>query len=140
MGDYGAATRKATWLYTNSPKHAMHIASAHARRLQPHVPKRSLVKRSVDKTGRVCVSGTPDLRSSQAFPLAFGRAVQQAETELHTEWLQSAQELRRGAMRVWKTSGQSTLGVRLRGSARWRDAQMHIVVRRAWPQPWPGAA
>jgi hypothetical protein len=126
MSQYGAATPKATWLYSNSSRHLGHVARARTHPLRPRVPKRSLVRKAV-KAGRVTVTGTVALSASQSYPAGFGQAVAATHLALQAEWLEVALELRRSALQEWRRSG-STLAAVLRGSARWCDADLRPVM------------
>ena len=72
MGHFGSATLKPSWLYTNCK-----FAGDVQKYAQPFVrsPNVKLVRRHVDKSGRVRVSGNEHLKQSQSYPARFGSAM-----------------------------------------------------------------
>jgi hypothetical protein len=118
-------------LYSSSSKHAALLAA----RMQAHVvlvPKArrsSLVRKYIDKHGQTRVAGKlEELRASQAYPPQFGTAMQEVHAQLHAEWAEMVRDSRRKALAAWRQGGRSGLAVRLRGSARWRDADLREVL------------
>eukprot|EP00969_Alexandrium_andersonii_P094605 4179776-Alexandrium_andersonii.AAC.1 len=72
MGHFGSVTLKPSWLYTN-----FKFAGEIQKYAQPFVPSSNvkLVRRHVDKSGRVRVSGNHRLKQSQSYPARFGSAM-----------------------------------------------------------------
>lgn len=73
MGEFGAGTEKATWLYSNRQEVAR-LEDYRLRRWASSMSSGSLVNRFVDDSGTQRCRGNSALKASQAYPRAFGEA------------------------------------------------------------------
>ena len=66
MGEYGAETEKATWLYSNY-KYIETIVDYKVRDWSPELAQKPLVTSYIDQNGVKRCTGTAELKASQAF-------------------------------------------------------------------------
>ena len=82
MGAFGGDFEKSMKLYGTAPW----LGSLAREQQEVRVSgKKQLVKHSITADGRPSVSGGPDLKNSQAYPLRFGLAIAEAFANYHRE-------------------------------------------------------
>ena len=104
MGDFGADTQKATWLYCD---HACIARIDHFQSSMVAGSKTSLATTRVDDFGNKCVDGNANLKRSQAYTRQFGWALVQTY-RMHQEHIQGiAHEVRDRTLRELRASPES---------------------------------
>ena len=73
MGDFGAATEKACWIYTN--KKWMASIINFKLRVKKKVRTTQVVQVYQDKKGQTKIMGGKDMKKSQVYPMQFGKAM-----------------------------------------------------------------
>jgi hypothetical protein len=125
MSMFGAATAKPTWLYSNY---------AWISEIKNHVtpsmrytgPLTTTVVYYVDAHGKRCVQGGDGLKKSQAYPKGFGKALNQLY-EAHRGEIEREGLLALIAAKDEKITADDVAISKLRGQARWKDANLDDV-------------
>ncbi|CAK9072735.1 Uncharacterized protein SCF082_LOCUS35732 [Durusdinium trenchii] len=79
MGDYGGHSQKPTWLYSGHGEILDELDKFKPLRT-PVREKHELVEKYVDGKGKSRIKGSSNLKSSQTYPLQFGRALARLRT------------------------------------------------------------
>ena len=127
MGGFGAASAKPTWLYSGHEfiqeiKHWEGCATYNG-------PAVEVVSRVVSpNTGKIMIMGGKDLKATQAYPPAFGKALAELYLAHRSDIRDQAKKLRDRASMVTITK-ESLLPV-LKGKKAWHDAKLKGVWER----------
>lgn len=124
MLDFGAPTLKPTWVYASDERCGDVRQHYVPRRPEP----RSMVRRYIDKRGRVVYAGSTDLKRSQAYPEGFGNAVASTYVTHAPYFRRRARELHKSAVRAYER--EPPLDVQQAGgSDPWADAQLGGILQ-----------
>ena len=120
MGWNGAESPKPTWLYSTHEclKNIKKYAISESNQRKPLVTKKR------DSTGKLCITGNTALKSSQAYPPAFGAAVAQLYADNKDALHKRSMDLLDAAA---KLPGIDTSDLPARARSEWPDAKLDGV-------------
>jgi hypothetical protein len=122
MADFGGPTLKPTWLYASDER----LGDVRQHYVPRNPQPKSMVRRYVDKRGRPVFAGSTDLKASQAYPEAFGRALASTHVVNAGYFRRRARDLHKSAVRAFEHHPQ--LAMEDTNSDPWHDAELSCIL------------